>query len=552
MRIGALSGIVLLVSGCAALQGHNAVIAKVEAARGSGGVSAAVEALDGAFLDKKGMLYNLERAELLREADRYDESIASLQKADAVVVEWEENVRKDTLKFLDNALATITSDRFRSYEGQDYEKVMLTTMLALNRLAVGDWDTARVDIRRTHEREDLIAKAKEKELEELKAKAKEDDMHLPGMNELGGYPVELIQNPEVNKLRNGYQNALSHYLSGFVYEALGEPDLAAVGYRRAIELQPGQSGLQDALASLDRRTARGTQNLTDVLFVIEAGNIPLRKSIPIILPLAMRKEKIPINFALPVIEADKKKIVLSNIRIGQNHAKLTPVVDFDLMARRSLRDELPSILLRGAIRMVVQGAVMGKLGQSGEKVAAAHQRQAQLQGSSSLNLAAPNMPSMPNVGAGAGVVGSVGASLLKDIATDLVIGLHQQVDDRMWRMLPERIYIARLRLAPGEYDVAMDGRSLPDKVSIGGRYAVVPVRAYSGAGSLTVHVGKAAAPGAAVTLKSVEPAEGVGPATAAGAAPTSTSLADKAPETVPAEVPVDSTKKKIRRPVKKP
>jgi uncharacterized protein len=34
---------------------------------------------------------------------------------------------------------------------------MLTTRLALNRMALGDWDNARVDIKRTHEREAVIA-----------------------------------------------------------------------------------------------------------------------------------------------------------------------------------------------------------------------------------------------------------------------------------------------------------------------------------------------------------------------------------------------------------
>ena len=42
----------------------------------------------------------------------------------------------------------------------------------------------------------------------------------------------------MNALKNGYQSALSHYLAGFVYESLGEPSLAAPGYRLANELQP--------------------------------------------------------------------------------------------------------------------------------------------------------------------------------------------------------------------------------------------------------------------------------------------------------------------------
>ena len=39
--------------------------------------------------------------------------------------------------------------------------------------------------------------------------------------------------PEVVSLKNSYQSAFSHYLAGFVYEALGEKDLAAPGASRS-------------------------------------------------------------------------------------------------------------------------------------------------------------------------------------------------------------------------------------------------------------------------------------------------------------------------------
>ncbi len=55
--------------------------------------------------------------------------------------------------------------------------------------------------------------------------------------DLQGYPVPALDAPEVVGLKNSYQSAFSHYLSGFVYEALGENDLAAPGYRKAAELR---------------------------------------------------------------------------------------------------------------------------------------------------------------------------------------------------------------------------------------------------------------------------------------------------------------------------
>ena len=117
-------------------------------------------------------------------------------------------------------------------------------------------DTARIDIKRTHEREAIIAEFRAKQTEEAEAKAKEKGAQVKTA-ELQGYPTETLNDPEVLGLKNGYQNALSHYLSGFVYEALNEPSLAAPGYRQAIQLRPGSTVLEAGLEGLDQR--RGQQ-----------------------------------------------------------------------------------------------------------------------------------------------------------------------------------------------------------------------------------------------------------------------------------------------------
>jgi hypothetical protein len=439
----------LLFSGCGSLKSHNQVVDAVQIAQRTAGVDAAITKLDAEVSDQKDMLYNLERAVLLRTAGRYGDSIKSLQQADVVVQEWENDYRKDTKKFLDNALGAITLDRLRSYEGQDYEKVMLTTLLALDRMAIGDWDTARIDIRRTHEREDLIADAKEKEIEALKEKAKGDGVGAPQTQELGGYPVDVFNSPEVKQLRNGYQNALSHYLAGFIYESLGENSLAAPGYRKALELRPENPVLKEALRGLDKRMSSGGsgRGLTDVLVVIEAGTMPRRVAQPVIMPIFYRKSRMPVNFALPMI-ASSKGVTVQTLSIGGKNYPVSSVVDFDAMARRSLRDDLPGMMLRGAMRLAAQGVLL--------EVAS---KAAQKKNQKNANSAA-----------------AVGVNLLTEITAAIFVASQQQIDDRMWRMLPEQIYLARIQLKPGEYDLSLDGRTQPTKVSVHGQYAVLPVR----------------------------------------------------------------------------
>src|SRR4029079_10905775 len=113
------------------------------------------------------------------------------------------------------------NDKSRPYEGHDYEKVMLTTRVALNFLAMGDFDNARVAIKQTHEREAVIADLRAKEVREIERDTGKRGAQT-SFKELNGYPVQTIDNPQVNALKNSYQSALSHYLAGFIYEAQSE------------------------------------------------------------------------------------------------------------------------------------------------------------------------------------------------------------------------------------------------------------------------------------------------------------------------------------------
>lgn len=125
-----------LLTGCASLVSHNHKVDAVLASQRSGDLTAAMAKLDAHAPSSPDMLFSLERGALLRSAGRYDESLKALQQADEVVQGWEDGYHKEATKYLENTLAVLSTDRVRSYEGQDYEKVMLTTLMALDRVAV--------------------------------------------------------------------------------------------------------------------------------------------------------------------------------------------------------------------------------------------------------------------------------------------------------------------------------------------------------------------------------------------------------------------------------
>jgi hypothetical protein len=427
----------ILLTGCATMQSHDETSTRVQSASRTGDFKSALQQLDerNASADaKKELLYNMERGELLRLDRRYPESTQAFLQADGKVNEWEGLAKTDPARLLGTVGAALISERLKGYEGQDYEKVWLTTRLALNRVSASDFDNARVDIKRTHEREAVIAEFRSKETSTAEEEAKSKGAAVQA-KELNGYPVETLNDPEVLALKNGYQNALSHYLAGFLYEALNESGLAAPGYRKAIELRPGLSVLEEELRGLDDRsgfTWKRRQRMTDVLFVVEAGVAPARKPKAFTLPLPTGRSVRTVSISYPVIEPSRDP-VLSMMEVSGYTFKLENVVDVNVMARRALKDEMPGMVLRGVTRAIAKGVMQDQLEKQG------------------------------------GVFGAV-LGAVASVATE-------QADDRMWRMLPGRVYVGRGYLPPGEHKMIVNGRDF-GTVKVDGQYALVPLRLY--------------------------------------------------------------------------
>lgn len=440
-RLAAAALLLVALSGCATFRSYDAELTTTINLAASGNVDGAIKRLDSNNrFGSKDLLYYLELGELQRLKYSYDESEKAWLAADVHVQSWENTAAYNPEKLLGGVGSVVLNDKSLPYQGHDYEKVMLTTRLALDRLAQGDFDTARVDIKRTHERAAVIDELRRKELQKTEDEAKKRGMKT-SFRELNGYPVQEIDNAAVNALRNSYDSAFSHYLAGFIYEALGEPSLAAAGYRQAIELQPGHALLDDALAGLDARVAARDDGYTDVLFVIESGTAPARQSRQFSLPFPYRNRLLVIPVSFPVIMPGQPSFMPAQLQI-QGGPTVSPVVitSIDLMARKALQEEMPGIMLRGIIRSSGKAIAQYEAGKNDQ-------------------------------------TGLVGLALaIGSIVTE-------SADERGWRSLPAQIAIARARIPSGAHTLGFGagpgGRDIGFTVS--GRYAVVGLRLLGGA-----------------------------------------------------------------------
>jgi hypothetical protein len=265
--------------------------------------------------------------------------------------------------------------------------------------------------------------------------------------------VQEIDNPEVNALKNSYQSALSHYLAGFIYEALGEPSLAAAGYRTAIELRPGIPLLEEALAGLDQRVSQHATGSTDTLFVLETGFVPARYSQSFPLPIPINERVVLVPIAFPVVRAQNPGFAPGALEVDSG-GPLSPVqiASVDTMARRALKDEMPGIMLRSAVRATASAVA-----------------QYQLQVQASRERAKGNNATSTALDIGSFALG-IGSALTAS------------VDEREWRSLPDQIFVARGKLPPGTRTISMQTPAgvRTATVDVSGRYAFVALRFLAG------------------------------------------------------------------------
>ncbi|KAF0862250.1 COG3014 family protein [Pseudomonas sp. LD120] len=449
---------VTLLTGCSAFRSYDNELEQTNQQLRAGNLDAALSLLEKHNLgEDKDLLYYFEKGELLRAKGDLNGSQAAWSQADQVVGNWEDSVKFDTDKYLAQFGSFLINDKVRRYEGYDYEKVMLTTQMAMNLLASNDFDGARMAIKKTHEREAVIAELRDKEYLKREDEAEKQGIKME-YKDLKGYPVEALDAPDVVNLKNSYQSAFSHYLAGFVYEALGEKDLAAPGYRKAAELRPNTPLLEQALLNLDnpaapvkanskrksakskRQKAAKTSALpalaadeSDVLIVVQSGLAPARDSVRIPLPLPINGNLVITPLSFPVIKADTSTQTFTQIGIDGQQQNLTLLNSTTAMSRRALRDDMPGIILRTSVRAITRGITQKNLNE---------------------------------------------VNPLAGLAVGLASAVTEGADTRTWRTLPDNTQVARLRLKQGEHNLslpnALGGTQV--QVKVDQRYQVIALR----------------------------------------------------------------------------
>ena len=157
------------------------------------------------------LLLLMDRGMVLHSAGKWAESIQVLAEADRIASEL------DITSISEEAKTLLANERERAYRGEDFEKLMISVLQALNYAQLGQDEDALVEVRRVNERLEKMVRDEKKPYQQL---------------------------------------AIARYLGGVLYEDQGNWDSAYIDYARALELEPGLGPLAEPVLRLAKRTGR--------------------------------------------------------------------------------------------------------------------------------------------------------------------------------------------------------------------------------------------------------------------------------------------------------
>ncbi|MGE4294412.1 MAG: COG3014 family protein [Campylobacterales bacterium] len=388
----AAAAFALMLGGCAP---HSAAFAPIEKELMGGNPKAALAQLDKqkpAAGDR--LLHLLNRAMLLRMSGEYAASNAAFESAKKTMESF------DVASVTEQAGTFILNDSTAAYAGEEFEQVFVHIYSALNYLELGDLYGARV--------------------EALQADVRLTEMALRGFK--GDYR----------------EDALARYLSGVVFEALGDESDAMIAYRKAyqtylsyekhFQLPPPPQLKADLLRLSDRmglkdenRRFQESFGMTrwqpmlpgsgegEAVVIASVGLAPIKREESTMVHAASGRL---VRVSLPRYETRPRYATALRVQ-GANRTSLgVRYHDISAVARHILEVKRPVITARAIARVIVKDNVARET----------EKRSGQL----------------------AGLVANIAAVMT------------ETADTRSWLTLPDEVYIARLRLPPGVYTLEAD------------------------------------------------------------------------------------------------
>lgn len=296
--------------------------------------------------DDNEFWYWLNLARLQQASGDFTSSIQSFERAYAILDEYENRASislRNVGSFLGSSLMSKGSE---TYYGKGYERTSMHTLNALNYLMLGNFESASVEMRRMEQRQEFWLKESEAKIQEAAKKKEEarqkgsDTSRIPQSYSLAA----MLDDDDVRALANNYQDPFSYTLSSIILDISGQSEASGnssqISLKRALALNPDVSKVFVNLPDLTPKM--------DVTVILLSGIAPAMKIEKIRFPIFYGANYTSVD--LPSYTAPKNDINGITISTDQLHLQPPRLLKTELMAYKTLKDELPGELAKSVVR----------------------------------------------------------------------------------------------------------------------------------------------------------------------------------------------------------
>jgi len=388
----------------------------------------------------------LEKGRLEFLAKEYTPSQQDFSLVYRQVQQAEQAAKLQVSRGIEKVTAVVSNDNAIRYDIPYYEQSMLNSYQALNYLNQNDLSGALVEIRRANLVQNKALAANQKDLY-----ASQQQMAKKGVSPQSLASKYPSMNTAIGKVKNGFQNAYTFYLSGVLYEAAEQANDAYIDYKKALEIYPYNITLQKDVWRLANKLhmnddiqlfrQRFASNITQInksqnnntqasnspqnisqansvaqsgqlVVLVEQGIIPSKQQVAINLPIFTSQGDMRFySVALPAYQNTQRQYSGLALTYQGKTTQSNEIVRLQSLAAKQLQDQMPRIVTRQIVRVLAKE----KLRQSMSKKR--------------------------------GDLGNILAGIY-NVASE-------KADTRSWSTLPDSIHILRIDLAPGQHTVEL-------------------------------------------------------------------------------------------------
>lgn len=331
----------------------------------------------GKSKDPKGedLLWAMQLGSLERINQDYKQSNDDFDKAEEML-----NFFDYHNKAADSVAATAVNENIVPYLGEEYDGIMVNTYKALNFMALGDNELARVEFNRALDRQ---RRAKEKFAQEIaklqneidKAQEKEDSQ-----------VKKNVENPEIQQLIEerypgiynfkaypDFVNPFTTYIAGVFFDLIGDYSKADPLLKEAYGMVSDNKYLAEDIA-VTEQVLDGQKQLKDTVWVVfENGMGPVKEEFRIDIPLFVETKKVKyIGIALPQLIFREQAYPNLSILAGDQRYTTEQVADMDRVIQTEFNKDFKGILTRAIISTTAKAVAqyaLEKQGKSSSRVA---------------------------------------------------------------------------------------------------------------------------------------------------------------------------------------